>query len=362
LSTKSSLYKSTYPDNACESSSGAITPLESCDMNELSDDSTHKSSSLSVINLGSVHKMGVNLVQQKLEISENEEAYPGKGRSGSIGEFETIDLSQPSAVSSIYPLRLFYPKSRPPQTERSKSALDHHHFLNERPQSSRARTFRLRAGTLQSSLLDPPSSSGHWTIALHDVGNRLCKNEKDKEPINNNHSDEPKNLPPYVESSSWATCATLWSEDDKTSVGKSASVCSSESVITFKGNNIWPKNTQRSSLWPSEEWLPKLPMAKSKNTKNEHEVSLWPTEDQTTVLSKIPEVKSEKKSKTRPRSTTFTGKWKPAKYDIPDPIADIKKKGIFAPLGLYSSSPGSRKKSNAKKKAKRIRVRSTNCI
>jgi len=356
---KSFYSKSKYSNDRCDKTSGTITPLDTFETHELSDDQSR--SMVSVIKLASEEEVDSCslIVPPNIEIPEQvKEAYYWKGKRGSIGDFETIDSSQPISVSSVYPLRLLYPKSRAPVMQRAQST-PAHHSRKALQQVGRARTFRLRQCTPQSSLIESPS---RWSIALHEVNDQSRQNVKHKRQgienendiKNTNYSEE--SLPQLAGYPSWATSGTRWSEDDQTSVGKTGSICSSESVITFKrDNNICSENKKGTSFGLKEEetvTLPKFPMSKSKNKSKEKGVSLWPTEDQISSLAKIPEVKSLKNNKPTQRRKTFSGAWTPANYDIPDPIADIKKKGIYAPLGLYSSGGESRQRSKSAIKAK----------
>jgi len=338
--------KPKYTYDSC--ASGSITPLDTYERHELSDDSTHGSRSvLSVIKLGSEGEVGSNsmVVPPNLETPKVEKrTYYWKGKRGSIGEFETIDSSQPTPVSSIYPLRLLYPKSRAPASEWAQST-----------------PANLSTKSLPARLRKSPSKSpGRWTIALHEVSGHPRQNAKwkkaeiENDDIKKNKSSEEK-LPQLAAYSSCATSGTRWSEDDLTSVGKSVSICSSESVTTYKRNdNIRPGSKTGTSAWRKVEEtisLPTRPRANSKKKMKEKEVSVRPKDDLAASLPKIPEVKSLKDNKPTQRRKTFSGGWTPAKYDIPDPIADIKKRGIYAPLGLYSSR-GSRHRSKSAIRAK----------
>jgi len=298
-----------------ETSSGTISPLPSFHK----DDAMDSESNIPVIRLTSSEKdLGDKPLMMpppnKLEIPELEKrSYNWKGRRGSIGEFETIDSSQPTPVSSIYPLRMLYPKSRPPVCNRTKSTAN---YLNK---SKKVKEKEL------------PCKSSAYDVTFKDMCNAACELQPgDRSSITSSHF----------------TTATGWDEDDQTSAGKTGSLCSIGSVDTSKLScNIWPEKKDGMVVWTTDVEtvrLPQLPnpkpenKLKSKEQRKNRGVSMWPTEVKTVDIPKKEKRKYKKKYSRHQKAKSFGG-WKPATYDIPNPIADIKSKGIFAPVGLYSS-------------------------
>jgi len=308
--------KTKYSNDSCANTSGTITPQDFYDTHELSDDSTTGSGSmLSVI-----------------ELTPEKEANSNSLGSSTCGGWTNKEENRAWDWKG---------------TKVSKTSVQ---------QGGRARTFRVSEGELHSSLSEP---FGPLTAEHHEIDNQSVQNVDYKNPGKENYILDSKyaeeNLPQLPGYSSCATSETRWSEDDQTSVGKSISVCSSKSPICYKRDyDITPKSKKVTSIG-LKEWdtacFPKPPIAKSKNRIKEKSVSMWPTEDQPASLPKIPEVKSVKDNKPPQRRKTVSGEWTPAKYDSYDPIADIKRNGIYAPLGLYSSR-GSRQRSKSTIKSK----------
>jgi len=314
-----------------ETSSGTISPLPSFHK----DDAMDSESNIPVIRLiSSEEDLGdkpLMLPPPKLEIPELEKrSYNWKGRRGSIGEFETIDSSQPIPVSSIYPLRMLYPKSRPPVSNRTKSTANF--YLNKAKKAKKK---------------EIPSKSSAYDEAFKDMCNAACELQPgDRSSITSSHF----------------TTTTGWDEDDHTSVGKTGSLCSFGSVDTSKLScKIWPEKKDGMVVWTPEAEtvrLPQIPNPKPENKPNFKEqrknrgLSMWPTEEEI-VYSPKKETRKYKKKYSRHQKAKSFGGWKPAKYDIPNPIADIKRKGIFAPVGLYSSKRATTGSKSGSRKAKK---------
>jgi len=137
--------------------------------------------------------------------------------------------------------------------------------------------------------------------------------------------------------SSQHTVFTTWSDDDLTSKEHSVSISSNEGFGTYFQQEYINEN----SLHTHEDEtasLPQIPMPKYE--KKWQGVSMLPSEGEEliTTLSerKLRNGKTEQSSKSRKKTLKPSPEvWKPAKYNIPDPVAEIKERGIFSPRGLY---------------------------
>jgi len=329
-------------DEDIETSSGTISPLPSIHK----DDAMDSESNIPLIRLlSSEEDLGDKPLMPpppKLEIPKLEKrSYNWKGKRGSIGEFETIDLSQPTPVSSIYPLRMLYPKSRPPVSNRTKSTASYN--LNK-PKKVKKKELPCKS------------------FAYDEAFKHMCNAARELQPRDRSSI-----------TSSHFTTATGWDEDDQTSVGKTGSLCSFGSVDTYKQScNIWPEKKDGMVVWTTDVETVRLPQIpnpkpenklKSKELRKKRAVSMWPTKEQS-VLSPKNEKRKYKKNYSKRKKAKSYGGWKPATYDIPNPIADIKSNGIFAPVGLYSSKRATTGSKSGSRKAKKSTTKkgNTRCI
>jgi len=317
----------------------------------------------------------------------DERCYDWKGRRGSFGLYETKNLS---SMGGIFPLRLCYPKVQPLQEvsdwppKKSKS-IEKEQSKNSRKKMHRHTNFLDKDGEFSTSGMSSFSSqwmderrknseSGTQDFLIklemserekshNERGKRDCVDEFvniDSLPVNENGKvkdiGETGNKPQLgvVSScdSSQRTTVTGWSEDDLTSMER-GSFSSNGSGFGFIGKISSFSENHQGNLCDAKEVDTALPLGFSKKTKQQR-VCMWSSEDETSSLSRIPKVKSQKnKQHKSERRRAFSDGWKPAKYDIPDEITEIKNNGIYAPIGLYSTR---RTKTCSKRKRKRKKI------
>jgi len=142
----------------------------------------------------------------------------------------------------------------------------------------------------------------------------------------------------FTPRSSQITVFTTWSDDDLTSKEHSVPLSSNDGF----GNNLQLEYIDENLFYTQDDetaLLPQIPVPKYEENKQQG-ISMWPSESEESI-SKLSERKIRNRKNKQPsksRQKTFKSSpevWKPAKYNIADPVAEIKGKGIFSPRGLY---------------------------
>jgi len=235
-------------------------------------------------------------------------SYRWKGRDGSYGGYETASLDK----KSVYAERLTYPKT-PSVT------------------SSCGRWSRQSTPRVSTSIIIDDERS--W-------GTRQCKSQPTT-PFGSQYT---------------ISRSTTISEDDPSSrslkesflkikvpkirkmsynwKGKRGSIGNFETIDPSKKKtfaSIYPVRM----MYPK---TPKTPKTKSRNEKRSSRAKTPKTKSRTKRRSSRAKKSSVPKSLSDRRLKLKMSDWKPAKYDIPDPIAEIKSKGVNPPLNLYSGS------------------------
>merc|ERR1719397_1238535 len=257
-------------------------------------------------------------------------SYNWKGKRGSIGAFETIDASKKKTIGSIYPLRMLYPKT---PTTRGK---------NPPKKSPLPKSLSDRRINLQES---------DWESAQYEISAPIAESKMEG-------GNQPKDIYTGLTQSIIIDDEPIWGRrqcrsQPTTRRGSRSTISRSTTTSEDEPTSMMIREPLMKDKVPkfrktSYNWKGKRGSMGAFETTDASKKKTWGSiYPERMMYPKTPKARPSRYGRNkRPLQKSFSdwqlklkeSDWKPANYVIPDPVSDIKSKGVNPPKNLYSGS------------------------